>query len=205
MARVICLEVDRENSYRRFSTTCDTISIHNTIIMSEDPFEGLLDLEQEFYQEGYDAGLADGQHAGFVEGKVFGMEKGYEKALELGRLHGRALVWQARSKQAVSTEPASSSVPASTSIQLLTHLENSTLPKNTRLSKHIEGLLSVTDTKAIAIDNSDEAVTEFDDRISKAQAKAKVIAAIVNEPLKPEISTSMNVGIEDAEGLNARH
>lgn len=174
--------------------------------MSDDPFDGLLDLEQEFYQEGYDTGLADGQHAGFVEGKVFGMEKGYEKALELGRLHGRALIWQIRSKQAASAQSMSSSVPALTNtLQLLSHLENSALPKNSRLSKHIEGLLSATDTESIEIDNSDEAVTEFDDRIAKAQAKAKVIAAIVNEPLKPETGAGTNIGIEDAEGLNARH
>ncbi|MBA7489879.1 hypothetical protein ES702_00413 [subsurface metagenome] len=174
--------------------------------MSDDPFDGLLDLEQEFYQEGYDAGLADGQHAGFVEGKVFGMEKGYEKALELGRLHGRALIWQTRSQQAMSAQSAFSSIPASTNTsQLLSHLDHSTLPKNSRLNKHIEGLLSATDTESIAIDNSDEAVTEFDDRIAKAQAKAKVIAAIVNEPLKPETGTSTNIGIEDAQGLNARH
>lgn len=174
--------------------------------MSDDPFDGLLDLEQEFYQEGYDAGLADGEHAGLVEGKVFGIEKSYEKALELGRLRGRALVWQARSKKTTSAQSTSDSVPVSTdTLRLLSHLENSSLPKNSRLGKHIDGLLSVTDTKSIAIDNSDEAVTEFDDRISKAQAKAKVIAAIVNEPLKPEAGTGMNVGIEDAEGLNARH
>jgi hypothetical protein len=50
--------------------------------------------------------------------------------------------------------------------------------------------------------NSDEAVTEFDDRITKANAKAKVISNIVGEPLNPVSVT--NSGIEDATGLQAR-
>lgn len=174
--------------------------------MADDPFDGLLDIEQEFYQEGYDAGLADGQHAGLVEGKVFGIEKGYEKALELGRLHGRAIVWQKRSHESPSTQSTYTSTATTSNYPPLTkYLQGSRLPKNTRLSKHIEGLLSVTDAKSIAVDNSDESVAEFDDRLSRAQAKAKVIAAIVGESLKPETVGGAHIGIEDAEGLNARH
>lgn len=174
--------------------------------MEGDPFDGLLDIEQEFYQEGYNAGLADGEHAGLVEGKVFGIEKGYEKALELARLQGRAIVWKRRSEEASALQSsATSTAVSSDKVQLLRYLEGSTLPKNGRLIKHIEGLLSVTDTKTVPIDNSDESVTEFDDKIAKAQAKAKVIAAIVGETLKPETALNSQTGIEDAEGLNARH
>lgn len=174
--------------------------------MAPDPFDDLLDLEQNFYQEGYDAGIADGEHAGFVEGKIFGIEKGYEKALELGKLYGRATVWQMRSQKA--NESSSTLTTSSTSSEsdcVLDHLRDSKLPKNARLAKHIESLLSVADGGTIAPDNSDESVTEFDDRISKAQAKAKVIAAIVSESLQPEARVGVSAGIEDAQGLNARH
>ena len=171
-----------------------------TKALPADLFDDLLSLEDKFYQEGYDAGLADGEHAGLVEGKVFGIEKGYEKALELGRLHGRALVWQMR--QAQTTDK-----PESTDREepMLATLGHSKLPKNTRLTKHIEGLLALTDDKDLVMDNSDEAVTEFDESLAKAQAKAKVIAAIVGEPLKLDVSSAAGSGIEESLGLNARH
>lgn len=175
----------------------------NTI---SDPFEQILDLEDTFYQEGYDAGLADGEHAGLVEGKVFGIEKGYEKALELGRIHGRGLVWQSRLHPEQSAKSSSTPVDKDQSPEgiLGQTLKSSKLPKNSRLVKHIEGLISIFEDKSTALDNSDDSVAEFDDRLSKAQARAKVIAAIVGEQWKSEV-VNTNTGIEDAEGLNARH
>ena len=80
--------------------------------MSTDPFDDLLDLENEYYQEGYDAGVADSTYAGMIEGKVFGIEKGYEKALELGKLQGRARVWQRRSERR-DTDPGESNADPS--------------------------------------------------------------------------------------------
>ncbi|KAJ9662769.1 hypothetical protein H2198_001218 [Neophaeococcomyces mojaviensis] len=174
--------------------------------MPSDPFEHILDLEESFYQEGYDTGLTDGEHAGLVEGKVFGIEKGYEKAIDLGRLHGRALVWQMRLQQdSRNLSPVTSSkAELSSEGAVVGELQFSTLPKNSRLLKHVDGLMAITGADSIATDNSDESVAEFDDRLSKAQAKAKVIAAIANESLNPEVSNT-NAGIEDARGLTARH
>ena len=175
--------------------------------VTSDPFDDLLGLEDDFYKEGYDAGLADGEYAGLVEGKVFGIEKGYEKALELGRLRGRGMIWQMRSQSASnkSVEARTDSGHGCDATAIVAQLGDSKLPKNSRLVKHIEALLTSTDNKSLAMDNSDEAVTEFDERISKAQAKAKVIAAIVGEPLKVNTSTSASIGIEESKGLNARH
>lgn len=174
---------------------------------NSDPFDDLLGLEDNFYKEGYEAGLADGEHVGLVEGKMFGIEKGYEKALELGRLHGRGMVWHMRSQQQASESSKAASMHGSREggTAIIAQIQGSKLPKNKRLSKHIEALLTSTDDKSIATDNSDEAVAEFDERISRAQAKAKVIAAIVGEPLKLEVSTSVTTGIEESTGLNARH
>lgn len=164
--------------------------------MSEDPFQELLGLEDEFYKEGYDAGVADSAYAGMIEGKVFGIEKGYEKALELAKLHGRALVWQAR----LSNQSSDSSTLSSFS-GALPSLEP--LPSNSRLQKNIQSLLTITSKEDLLTDNSDEAVTEFDDKVAKAKAKAKIIANVAGEPINPNNST--NGGIEDAIGLNARH
>ncbi|KIY02413.1 uncharacterized protein Z520_02551 [Fonsecaea multimorphosa CBS 102226] len=170
--------------------------------MATDPFDDLLELENDYYREGYDAGVADSTYAGMIEGKVFGIEKGYEKALELGKLHGRALVWRERSEKAVSKDAATLETLDSSRlrdiIQTLSQLSD-----NTRFRRHVEGLYAASDGATIAKDNSDEAVTEFDDRITKAKAKAKVIGNIVGESLNS--TPASNVGIEDATGLQARH
>lgn len=172
--------------------------------MAAGPFDGVLDLENDFYKEGYDAGVADGEYAGMVEGKIFGIEKGYEKALELGRMYGRALVWQRRCEQ-TPDDTGPSSVPHSGGETLYSLATQSAMPKNARLVKHIDGLLSTTNPTTVRNDNSDESVTEFDDRLAKSHAKAKVIAAITGESLKIESGTEVGTGIEEAKGLNARH
>ncbi|KIW88115.1 uncharacterized protein Z519_11225 [Cladophialophora bantiana CBS 173.52] len=173
--------------------------------MATDPLDQLLELENDYYKEGYDAGAADGAYAGMVEGKVFGIEKGYEKAIELGRLHGRALVWRERlclGKKGGSEETSESQAAHSSGlgdiIQSLSQLSD-----NTRFRRHVEGLYHSSDGATVAKANSDEAVTEFDDRVARAQAKAKVIANIVGEYLNS--TPTSNVGIEDATGLKARH
>ncbi|KAL2419933.1 hypothetical protein ABEF95_008761 [Exophiala dermatitidis] len=181
--------------------------------MSADPFDELLELENGYYQEGFDAGVADSTYAGMIEGKVFGIEKGYEKAIELGKLHGRALVWQARSSDSRGTVKHIDEGPKAKRLQKAMLETQSKLSqnvqllastsKNSRLRKHVEALHVASDGRTVARDNSDEAVTEFDDRIAKARAKAKVIANIVGEPLNPTVG--VNAGIEDATGLQARH
>src|SRR5882757_9216932 len=124
--------------------------------MATDPFDDLLELENDYYKEGYDAGVADSTYAGMIEGKVFGIEKGYEKALELGKLHGRALIWQGRfslSKQSLppEEEKISSSVILSTgestdSQRLAEIIHNlGHLPDNTRLQRHVEALHTASD------------------------------------------------------------
>ncbi|KIW81269.1 hypothetical protein Z517_04294 [Fonsecaea pedrosoi CBS 271.37] len=173
--------------------------------MATDPFDDLLELENDYYQEGYDAGVADSTYAGMIEGKVFGIEKGYEKALELGKLHGRALVWRERSslsEEVVKMDNAKSEILDSSRLgEVVNRL--SQLSDNTRFRRHIDGLCTSSDGSTIVKDNSDDAVTEFDDRIARSKAKAKVIANIVGESLNS--TPASNLGIEDATGLQARH
>lgn len=172
-----------------------------------DAFEDLLDLEKKFYQEGYELGLEDGRQAGLTEGKVFGIEKGFEKALEMGRLHGRARVWQARlsgrdhRRDRDDIEGQNHPTGALQLENLASHIDY--LPKNTRLEKHIESLLSATNYTTLSSKNTDGAVADFDERMTRATARGKVISNILNEPL--EGTKSDKVGIEDSKGLNARH
>ncbi|RYP53812.1 hypothetical protein DL768_001263 [Monosporascus sp. mg162] len=64
--------------------------------MTSDIFDDVLNLEEQYYQEGYENGYRDGAEAGRIEGRSVGLKKGYEKFLEAGRLQGRALVWANR-------------------------------------------------------------------------------------------------------------
>ena len=125
--------------------------------MASDPLDDVLDLEERFYQEGYQQGFQDGERAGLLEGRSFGMLKGYEKFLESGRLASKAIVWASRLPQSSS---------------------NCTLPplsENTRLQKNINTLYALVEPETLSTGNTDEAVQDFDDRVKRALGKAKIV------------------------------
>lgn len=160
---------------------------------ANDAFDNLLNLEDEFYSEGYEQGVADGDRAGRIEGRSFGIEKGFEKFIEAGRLHGKSIVWANRLPQAqqqprgvaASLSHASSSTPE----------DNQTLPVlgggGARLEKNIVTLHALVEPDTLSTDNSDEAVNDFDDRVKRAQGKARVIERHVGEDASP------NTGLKD--------
>jgi len=190
--------------------------------MDENSLDNLLNLEDNYYQEGYGLGKADGAHAGLVEGKLFGIEKGFEKALSLGRLSGRAEVWRRRfqslksspSRPAQVLSPSNRGIPVQQAeiasalgeSPVICASELPPLSANTRLGKHIENLSSTADSASLSSRNSDEAVAEYDERLVKAMAKAKVITNIIAEPL--HVQDAANKGqrsIEESGDLSARH
>ena len=148
-------------------------------------------------------------HAGLVEGTLFGVEKGFEKAVRMGRLSGRAAVWQRRfqstkpppppppssppvvpsrrrsneNKAVVAEEDAAAAAPVVVvdDVDQLTVLSASTNP---RLAKHLGALSATTDTASLSGANTDAAVAEFDERLAKAVAKARLIANVVAEPVQ---------------------
>jgi hypothetical protein len=176
--------------------------IHN------DPFDmdSLLTLEDTLYTTAYNLGASDGARAGRIEGRIFGLEKGFEKFAELGQLHGRSVVWGARAL----------TLPATTSTQITaTEKENendnvtgdgvkmSRLPENLRLVNNVTLLHSLTDPLTFSTDNTEEAVADFDDRVKRAGAKAKVIERIVGETAKspdgsPARGKARNVKLNEA-------
>jgi hypothetical protein len=190
-------------------------------MMDEDSFESLLNLEDHYYQEGYDLGEADGAHAGLVEGKLFGVEKGFEKAMSMGRLSGRADVWRRRFRSpTVPSQPVQ--IPSPLTENISSHPARigsasntsavtpaSSLPPfsaNARVGKHIENLSATTDSTSLSSRNTDEAVADVDERLAKAMAKAKVITNIIAEPLHVEdASNHGHRSIEEAGSLPGRH
>ncbi|KAF2117880.1 hypothetical protein BDV96DRAFT_489873 [Lophiotrema nucula] len=148
-----------------------------------DPFDTLLTLEDTLYTTAYTHGTRDGAHAGRIEGRVFGLEKGFEKYSSMGVLHGRALVWNARVSS--PTSPSNSS-----GFQELESERRSlpTLKPNGRLEKNIHILTHLTDPLTFSTENSEEAVADFDDRLKRAGAKAKIIEKTIGKTTSTALS-----------------
>lgn len=200
---------------------------------SNNLLDSLLDLEEDFYKEGHGLGAADGAHAGYTEGSVFAVEKGFEKFVEMGRLYGKALVWAQRladSKRKPSTaDSASSRTGAETETETETNggndldvsLEPSvcsemvTFPSSARLAKNLDILLELVDPASLVMANTEEAVTDVDERLKGAMIKAKLIQRALGEredtaDIRPGTRDTAGPGdgtgsIEDISALNIRH
>ena len=189
--------------------------------------ESLLDLEEEFYQEGYDLGAADGAQAGYTEGSVFAVEKGFEKFLELGRLYGKALVWSQRladsqlSGKAESDGQNNGALESDHKQEELSLLdpaickEMSSFSSSSRLAKNIEILLELVDPASLPMVNTEEAVNDVDERMKGAAVKVKLIQRALgeredNSDIHPDakdlpVSGDGTGSIEDISSLNIRH
>ncbi|KXX81952.1 Protein ORAOV1 [Madurella mycetomatis] len=146
---------------------------------ADDPFDALLGLEDDFYNQGYNQGLADGLVAGRTEGRQLGLERGFQKFVEAGRLQGRAIVWANRLRVREATRaPTGGSAPSPSGS---TGVELPPLPQTPRLEKHVRTLYALAETESLSTENTDEAVNDFDDRLRRAQGRAKIIERMVGE------------------------
>lgn len=178
---------------------------------STDPFEDVLNLEDKFYAEGHRQGVADGERAGRAEGRAFGIETGFDKFAEAGRLYGRALVWANRLPRAQEPSPSVSPSPSSSSsssaapgpagaIDQPPQQEEGEedggqgggrrrlLPRlagGARLEKSVLVLHALVEPETLATENATEAVNDFDDRVKRAQGRAKVVERQTGEDAGP--------------------
>lgn len=171
---------------------------------ADDPFDALLNLEEQYYSEGYQLGVADGERAGLIEGRWFGLQKGFEKGVEMGRIFGRAQVLGARvgmgrgskSQPRVQVQAQSGAGEAfagneggenvqdgglSELLQSEREMRVRPLRYSERLERHITALYALSEIESLDTRNTEEAVTEFDDRFKRAVAKAKVIESIIGD------------------------
>ncbi|KAL8935878.1 MAG: hypothetical protein Q9216_005208 [Gyalolechia sp. 2 TL-2023] len=210
-------------------------------ILTSDPLDELFELENTFYNEGYDLGVQDGSRAGRIEGRLFGLEKGFEKYTALGKLHGRSVVWSGRlsrsddlqhsgiiTDQQVEASTIDSPAQVSSETPKPKHGEEETsspkssaslpqIPYNPRLEKHLRSLYALTEPASLSTDNSEDAVSEFDDRLKRAEGKVKIIEKLLGEEsVGDDRSNASGVqrsirsqtednGIEDMNVLHARH
>lgn len=162
---------------------------------NDDPFDDLLTLEDTLYTTAHTLGVSAGARAGRIEGRIFGLEKGFDKFLELGELHGRGAVWGSRlsaSKPATGSGSASETTsqhtvpaPSITTTQLPPlQTPTSRLQANTSLLYHL------TDPLTFSTSNTEASVADFDDRVKRAGAKAKVIERIIGETSNSSAGTS---------------
>ncbi|KAK5740427.1 hypothetical protein LTR17_004690 [Elasticomyces elasticus] len=138
---------------------------------NNDPFATLLNLEDQYYTEGYNLGVTDGSLAGRIEGRLFGLEKGFSKFTEMGRMNGRAAVWKAR-----LPPPKSQTQGDDTVVNFVTPLSG-----GERLKKHITRLTELTDPDSLETKNTEDAVDEGEERLAGAKSKFTLIARIVGE------------------------
>jgi len=160
------------------------LALSSTEADDVDPFDAVLDLESQYFSEGYAAGAADGERAGLVEGRVFGLEKGFEKGMAMGLLNGRAAGWHARILKA-KEESTTSESSADGDPKAL---------KGDRLERHVRVLYELSEISSCDFRNEENAVEEFEERLKRAGAKAKVIEKIVGEGRDEEKGTGRGDG-----------
>ena len=176
----------------------------STSKMASHTFDDVLGLEEQFYHEGYQQGLSDGITAGSIEGRTFGLEKGFEKYVESGRLYGKAIIWANRVPQ---FQKVSNSANETSNKQVLSR-KIPQLSYNARLAKHVKTLHALAESESLSTENTEEAVSDFDDRWKRAQAKAKIIERMVGEVKEDSGGQGKSSGdgsIEDVSVLNSRH
>lgn len=172
--------------------------------MEDDPLDNLLGLEDQYYQEGYDVGVTDGTQAGIIEGRLFGLEKGFEKYAAMGALHGRSAVWAGRlsrhPREAAGSEESENLAAINCCRQKQYQDSNECklsegkgsntpaprpllcqVPHSARLEKHIRILYALTEPSSLSVKNSEETVSDFDDRLKRADGKMKIIEKLLDE------------------------
>ena len=182
--------------------------------MTDDLFASVLDLEDQYYQEGYDLGLKDGAQAGLLEGRLLGLEKGFEKYVTMGTLHGRSVLWAGMLPQPLrgkNSNPDVSQVAMAADTQKCPQREAFPAPgalpsiqSNARLEKHIRILYALTEPSSLSTENNEDSVADFDDRLKRADGKIKMIEKSLgesdsNKKLKSE--PSRNAQLFQADGL----
>ncbi|KAI1845145.1 hypothetical protein JX266_008692 [Neoarthrinium moseri] len=166
--------------------------------MASDPFDDVLNLEDQYYDQGYQQGYDDGYQAGKIEGRSVGLKTGYEKFLEAGRMQGKAIVWANRisNLRAAAAENSTElkSQPQDASATATDRRPLPALPGNPRLEKNVTSLYALVEPGTLSTENNDEAVNDFDDRVKRAQGKLKIVERSVGEDREKDAPQSLRQG-----------
>ncbi|KAI0597359.1 DUF1715-domain-containing protein [Biscogniauxia sp. FL1348] len=174
----------------------------------DDIFAGVLNLEEQYYREGYAEGRRDGAAAGRAEGRSVGYKTGFDKFVEAGRAQGRALVWANRipgfRHNIITTTATTTTTTTTTSTTTSSSSPSSAgkkeeeeeeeveergqlpdLPANPRLQRHVAALYGLVEPGTLSTRNDDESVADFDSRMKGAQGRLRVVERAVGEAPAP--------------------
>lgn len=139
-----------------------------------DLFDGLLDLEEDYYKEGYAQGLAEGRASGRLEGRLFGFSTGFSTYLPAGEIHGHQSVWAAR------TSPS-----APEKVQI----------KSERIVKNIRVLGET--LGEIEVRNGDDETEVFQEDLKRARGKVRVLESMLGEKVEETKEEGKKGDMED--------
>ncbi|KAI1484987.1 DUF1715-domain-containing protein [Biscogniauxia mediterranea] len=180
---------------------------------ADDIFAGVLNLEEQYYREGYAEGLRDGAAVGRAEGRSVGYKTAFDKFVEAGRLQGRALVWANRTRafrhnhntitNTTNTTTNTTNTSSSSSSAAPEGEEEAEeregrlpdLPPNPRLERHLATLYGLVEPGTLSTRNDDESVSDFDSRLKGAQGRLRVVERAVGEGLAPAAAAEGGVGV----------
>ena len=157
--------------------------------MNTDLLDAVLSLEDRYYRQGFAQGHAEGSYAGKLEGRATGLETGFDKFTKFGMLAGKGAVWAGRvsarsqtgegspSLEDLSLEDVAASKSKSKSKIGISHENESML----RLLRKIETLRALTDAETLSTVNDENACTDFEDRLKRATAKARLIENVIGD------------------------
>ena len=156
--------------------------------MSSDPLEDVFTLEDRFYTQGHNQGAHDGILAGRSEGRSLGMHTGFDKFRESSRLAAKAVIWANRIPPAAasSSSPSPADQPTATPCTPCTPCTLPPLQSNARLRKNVASLYALVEPGTLSTKNEDSAVQDFDDRLKRAQGKAKIVEKMLGGGSKAE-------------------
>ncbi|KAG7661620.1 uncharacterized protein J8A68_004889 [[Candida] subhashii] len=115
----------------------------------------ILNIEQRYYQQGYDDGVAQSTKEQLIEGEEYGYQTGFQRFLIIGYIQGLVEYWQKNIEKYAN---------------------------NKSFESHLQQLKDL--VVDIPIINGDEEVAEFEKRVNKARNKLRVVATLAKESWK---------------------
>ncbi|CAK7894099.1 protein Lto1p [[Candida] anglica] len=123
--------------------------------MDDFDLDSVLNLEEEFYNEGFKEGQEFSTHQQYVEGKEYGYQTGFQRLLVIGYIQGLIIFWRKNISKYTTT------TSQKTLDSHLDQLENS--------------------VKNIPLTNGDKEVAEYEKIVAKARNKLRVVATLCKE------------------------
>lgn len=121
----------------------------------DENMDQLLNLEEQYYEEGYREGQEESTRLQYIEGKEYGYQTGFQRFLVVGYIKGLIEYWES-------------------------HLESYGSSKS--ISGHINQIKGVIDN--IPLKNDDEAVALYEKSINKIRNKVRIVGTITKELYK---------------------